>query len=344
MKADRLLTIILLLQTHRRLTASDLARRLEVSCRTIHRDMDALSAAGVPVAADRGAQGGWTLDPAWKTDLTGLDAHELDALFLAPPPRLLAHLQLGPAADRVASKLLLALPRAQRSQAQAARQRLHIDLDGWYNHTEELPLLPIVQQAIWRERQLEMRYRTPGRGSSVRVVDPLGLVLKGVVWYLVARWNDDYRTFRLSRVEEARVLDSGCTRPADFDLAAHWSQASQAFRERLPNYKATLRVHPDAACWLRGSGLWRVEHMEPPDGDGWIVLRLAIGHFEEACFLALGLGPNGEVLSPPALREAVRARAGQVVAHYDPTPPTGAHQASRTDARPALSASTNTSR
>lgn len=355
MRADRLLSIILLLQSHRRLTGGDLARRLEVSARTIHRDMDALSAAGVPVAADRGANGGWTLDPAWKTDLTGFDAREVEALFLAPPPRLLANLHLGPAADRAMSKLLLALPTGQRSRARAARQRLHIDLDGWYSSPEELPVLPIVQQALWRERQLEIRYRTPGRGSSTRVVDPLGLVVKGAVWYLVARWNQEYRTFRVSRLENATVLDSACVRPDDFDLAEHWSRSSQAFRERLPQYKATLRVHPDAACWLRGSAMWRVEHVEPPDADGWVVMRLGFGHLEEASFLALGLGPKGEVLSPPALREAVCARALSVIErHRAPaTPSTStsstttsptAMQPRRTAVPRARSASTGISR
>ncbi len=345
MRADRLLSIILLLQSHRRLTGGDLARRLEVSARTIHRDMDALSAAGVPVAADRGAHGGWTLDPAWKTDLTGLDARELDALFLAPPPRLLANLHLGPAADRAMSKLLLALPTGQRSRARAIRQRLHIDLDGWYNAPEDLPVLPIVQQALWRERQLEIVYRTPGRGTSTRVVDPLGLVIKGAVWYLVALWNAEHRTFRLSRVEAATVLDAVATRPNDFDLAEYWSRSSQAFRERLPQYKATLRVHPDAACWMRGSPMWRVEHLEAPDADGWVVMRLGFGHVKEACFLALGLGPQGEVLSPPALRDAVCAQALGVIHRYRPEAmPTTTMRRRRTDARRARLASTGISR
>ncbi len=347
MRADRLLSIILLLQSHRRLTGGDLARRLEVSVRTIHRDMDALSAAGVPVLADRGAHGGWTLDPAWKTDLTGLDARELDALFLALPPKLLANLHLGPAADRAMSKLLLALPTGQRSRARAMRQRLHIDLDGWYQSTEDLPVLPIVQQALWRERQLEIVYRTPGRGTSTRVVDPLGLVIKGAVWYLVASWNAESRTFRMSRVETATVLEAPAARPTEFNLAEYWSRSAQAFRDRLPQYKATLRVHPDAACWMRGSSLWRVEGMEPPDTDGWVVMRLAFGHLREACFLALGLGGHGEVLSPPSLRDAVGAQARDVVERYGApvqvatvTTP----ESPRTAARPARSGSTGISR
>jgi len=345
MRADRLLSIILLLQSHRRLTGGELARRLEVSARTIHRDMDALSVAGVPVTADRGARGGWVLDPAWKTDLTGLDARDLDALFLAPPPRLLANLHLGPAADRAMSKLLLALPTGQRSRARAIRQRLHIDLDGWYKSPEDLPVLPIVQQALWRERQLEIVYRTPGRGTSTRAVDPLGLVIKGAVWYLVALWNGEHRTFRLSRVEAATVLDTAAARPTDFDLAEYWSKSSQAFRDRLPQYKATLRVHPDAACWMRDSALWNVEHIEPPDADGWIVMRVGFGHIREACFLALGLGSHGEVLSPAALREAVCAQARDVIDRYrtSETPATTT-QLRRTDARPARSASTGISR
>lgn len=346
MRADRLLSIILLLQSHRRLTGTELARRLEVSARTIHRDMDALSAAGVPVAADRGARGGWTLDPAWKTDLTGLDARELDALFLAPPPRLLANLQLGPAADRAMSKLLLALPIGQRSRARAMRQRLHIDLDGWYTSPEELPVLPIVQQALWRERQLEIVYRTPGRGASTRTIDPLGLVIKGAIWYLVAQYNGEQRTFRVSRVEAARILDTPADRPAQFDLAEYWSKSAQAFRDRLPQYRATLRVDPDAACWMRGSPMWNVEHVEAPDADGWVVMRVCFGHFREACFLALGLGSHGEVLSPQALRDAVRAQAQEVLDRYGTERPPGTKpiQPQRSNVPPAGSMAAGASR
>jgi predicted DNA-binding transcriptional regulator YafY len=345
MRADRLLSIILLLQSHRRLSGRELARRLEVSVRTIHRDMDALSAAGVPVSADRGARGGWTLDPAWKTDLTGLDARELDAIFLAPPPRLLASLHLGPAAERAVSKLLLALPSEQRSRARAMRQRLHIDLDGWYASPEELPVLPIVQQALWRERQLEIVYRTPGRGTSTRTIDPLGLVIKGTTWYLVAQFNGEHRTFRVSRVEAARVLDTPAARPASFDLAEYWSQSAQAFRDGLPQYKATLRVNPDAACWMRGSPMWNVERAEAPDADGWVVMDVSFGHLREACFLALGLGSHGEVLSPPALREAVLEQARSLIDRYrGREAPQEPLRRPRTDARSARSASTGISR
>lgn len=183
MRADRLLSILMLLQVHSRLTARNLAERLEVSERTILRDMDALSTAGVPVVAERGKGGGWGLLESYQTTLTGLNLAEIQALFLPKPTHLLANLGWSQAFEAALLKLLAALPAANRSQAEAVSQRIHVDPTGWHHWEEEMSTFPILQAAIWQERQLDLDYQR-GNGTTVqRLVNPLGLVAKGRIWY-----------------------------------------------------------------------------------------------------------------------------------------------------------------
>ncbi len=226
MKADRLVPALLLLQARGRLAGRELAQRLEVSLRTVHRDMEALSAAGVPVFALRGSRGGWQLEEDWRTRVPGLDEAELRALLMAQP-RVLGDVRLARAAERALDKLMAALPVSLREQAASIRQRLHVDTTGWGGVPENLSMLPIVQDAVARDRKLAIRYRPAGRERVERTVDPLGLVAKGGTWYLVARTPDGFRTYRVSRIEEARLLDQPSERPADFDLATYWRSSTE---------------------------------------------------------------------------------------------------------------------
>jgi predicted DNA-binding transcriptional regulator YafY len=304
-RADRLLSTLLLLQAHGRLTGRELAKRLEVSLRTVHRDMEALSASGVPVFALRGSQGGWQLEEGWRTRVPGLDEAELRALLMAQP-RVLGDPRLARAAERALDKLMAALPTSLRGQAASIRQRLHVDTTGWRGVPESLAMLPIVQDAVARDRKLAIKYRAPRQERVERTVDPLGLVAKGGTWYLVARTADGFRTYRVSRIEDARLLDRPAERPADFDLAAYWQAATEELRKR-PRYEATLRLEPRAAESLRA---WRntdpVEGAEP-DGEGWVTLRLEFEDEEQARFFALGLSPQVDVLAPLPLRARVAA-------------------------------------
>jgi len=220
MRADRLLSALLLLQAHGRLTSRELAKRLEVSERTMHRDMEALSASGVPVFAMRGSQGGWQLDEGWRTQVPGLDEAELRA-FLMAQPQVVGDERLVRAAERALAKLTAALPVSLREKAASIRQRLHVDTTRWYGTIENLSRLPVVQDAVSRDRKLKIIYRRDGHEVAERIVDPLGLVAKGSVWYLVAHTPRGFRTYRVSRIEEATVLDQPCERPPDFDLPAY---------------------------------------------------------------------------------------------------------------------------
>lgn len=317
MRADRLLSILLLLQVNRRMTARELARRLEVSERTIHRDMEALSVAGVPVTSERGAHGGWSLIDGYKTNLTGLAGAEVQALFVPGPARLLADLNLGKASESALVKLLASLPEVSRRDAEYARQRIHVDVTGWGRAEESVPSLRIVQDAVWQGRKLSFDYGQEDCGASARTADPLGLVAKGSVWYLVASVNGEVRSYRVSRVRSAVMLDEPCDRPEGFDLAAHWEESSRKFRDNFPRFYATFRAHPSVVNRMHlARAFARVEEVGEADEEGWPRVRMRFQFAEEACEFALGFGARVEIVEPAELRAKVVEMAEGLVAFY----------------------------
>lgn len=317
MRADRLISIMLLLQVHRRMTARELANRLEVSERTIHRDMDALSAAGIPVYAERGSAGGWALMEEYRTNLTGLNKEEIQALFLINPSRLLADLGMDKASDAAHIKLRAALPSMSRDVAEYARQRIYVDSTGWNNSGESFPHLPTLQEAIWKERKLRLTYQRGQCSAVERLVDPLGLVAKGSVWYLVAAVEGEPRSYRVSRIQDAQVLDEQCARPDGFDLASYWERSTVSFKANLPRYQATVRVSPAIFPRIGYAGRFaRIERTEEPDEDGWVKVSIRFDVEEVACEYVLGFGAQIEVLEPEALREKVIASAESVISFY----------------------------
>lgn len=319
MRADRLLSIMLLLQIYRRLTAGELARRLEVSERTIHRDMEALSAAGVPVLAERGAGGGWALAEGYRTNLTGLNEAEVQTLFAGVPARLLADLNLEKTSEAARVKLLAALPEASRAGAEYARQRIHVDVSGWGAAAEASPHLHTIQEAVWQGRRLHLTYeRDCGAEAAGRLVDPLGLVAKGGVWYLVAKAAGEVRSYRVSRVTAARLSDEPCERPEGFDLAAYWSASVARFKSDVPRFDATFRAHQSVLHLMKYAGRFsRVESVGEPDAEGWAVVRMRFQFEEDACGIALGFGTRVQVVEPERLRDKVLEMAREVVAFYE---------------------------
>jgi len=291
MRADRLLSILLQLQHHGRITSRDLAKRLQVSERTIHRDMSSLGSAGVPVVAERGARGGWTLMDGYRKNLTGLSDAELQALFVTRPEKLLADLHL-------------VLPKLN---PELARQRIYIDITGWNRSNESVPHLPMLQDAVWRERKLRIHY-----GDEIcpveRVVDPLGLVAKGSIWYLVAHIDGDFRSYRVSRVREATILNETFIRPADFDLETFWGTASARFKERLPRFNVVVRASGFAVEWLR-----RMIRFGAIDDISDDRVRLHFDSEEVARAVLLGMADQVEVLEPTALRESIVESARNIV-------------------------------
>ncbi len=308
MKSDRLLSVLLLLQAKGRATERELADQLEVSQRTIHRDLEALSAARVPVVALRGSNGGWELEKGWRTQVPGLDESELRALLMAQP-RVVGHPRLAAAAESALNKLMAALPGPMRVQAAAMRERLHVDATGWRGSGEDLSMLTVVQDAVARERKLAFDYTRADGQKAPRTVDPLGLVAKGLSWYLVAHSANGMRTYRVSRMEKVTVLASGFERPARFDLAEHWKKSTAEFQKQRRNYAAVLSVTPEAARRLQG---WYETRPAVAKGVGSadrLTLEVDLEAEGLARFVVLGLGSGVEVVEPAALREWVIAEA-----------------------------------
>jgi predicted DNA-binding transcriptional regulator YafY len=319
MRASRLVSLLLLLQARGQLTAAALARELEVSVRTVHRDVEALAESGVPIYADRGPHGGIRLVDGYRTRLTGLTADEAEALFLSGLPGPAAELGLGTVVAAARLKVLAALPSELRSRATRLVERFHLDAAGWFQADEPVPNLGVLSEAVWEGRRVEVEYRR-GEGTVTRRLEPLGLVLKAGVWYLVAASDDQPRTYRVSRVAAARALDERFERPAGFDLAAFWAESSAAYEREAPRIDVTVRVQPERLGRLRGAVGSRVveaaERLSDPDPDGWLRLRISMEWPDEAAAQLLAAGSSIEVLEPVEIRDRLLASARRIVECY----------------------------
>jgi predicted DNA-binding transcriptional regulator YafY len=324
MRASRLLTILMTLQTRGLVTASELARELEVSVRTVYRDIEALGAAGVPVFAERGPVGGYRLLDGFRTRINGLTADEADALFLAGLPGPAAELGLGAVVASARLKVRAGLPTELGERVGRAHERFHLDAPGWHREADRSPELARLAGAVWTDRRVRVRYRR-WVGEVTRDLEPYGLVLKAGAWYLVARTTEEGarrdRTYRVVRIQWLEVLDEVFDRDRDFDLPAYWEASSEQFAERLHP------VHADVLLTERARGIVRQlfgvhvgdtveESAGEPLSDGRIRARFPIETIEVAALDLLRLGPDVEVLAPPELRDAVAATARATAARY----------------------------
>jgi predicted DNA-binding transcriptional regulator YafY len=319
MRASRLLAILMLLQTRGRMTAEALAAEFEISVRTIYRDIDQLSAASVPVYADRGPNGGFALLEGYRTQLTGLTPAEAETLFLAGLPGPAAELGLGGVLAAAQLKLTAALPERARASARRVAERVHLDPVGWFRSTEEARLLPTIAHAVLDERVLQVRYRM-GASAVSRRLRPLGLVLKAGVWYLVAQVGEQTRTYRIAQMLEASPSDERFTRPRGFDLAAAWSSAARAYERGVYRGNAVVRLSPAGLRGLAALGApvarAAAETAEPADKTGWRRAAIPIESVEQAAADLIRLGTEIEVLEPAALRKRLAAFAEAVARLY----------------------------
>lgn len=305
------MSLLLLLQTRGRMTATELARELEVSVRTVYRDVESLSAAGVPVYADRGPAGGYQLLDGYRTRLTGLTSEEAEALFLAGVPGPAAALGLGTVLAAAQLKLMAALPPELRSRADRIRERFHLDAPGWFRQSEPPERLATIAAAVWDQQRLAVTYRRWNGTDVRRTLEPLGIVLKAGVWYVVANATGEPaggpRTYRASRVLDVGTLDDRFDRPAGFDLADYWLAWTERLRGVLFRGEATVRLAPRAVelGFLLGPVVGRAIRAAAgtPDGDGWVTAVIPIESVEHALHDLLRFGPDAEVLEPPELRE-----------------------------------------
>jgi predicted DNA-binding transcriptional regulator YafY len=322
MRASRLVSIILLLQARGQLTAGQLAAELEVSVRTIYRDVGSLQAAGIPLYGDAGPAGGYQLVAGYRTRLTGMTAAEAEALALAGIPGPAAELGLGGVLAAAQLKLDAALPAEMRSRAALVRERFHLDAPGWYHDGDAVPLLSEIADTVWKQQRIDVRYRRWRAPTDVtRRLDPHGLVLKAGKWYLVAGDDQGMRTYRISQILDLAVLAETFERAADFDLAEYWTAGISEFRAGLLQGHATIRLSP--AGRDRAVALYNAETIRalratasPPDQDGWVTAIVPIESAENAQSEFLRLGADVEIIEPPELRARISDVARGLAAIY----------------------------
>lgn len=314
--------MVLLLQTRASMTAAELARELEVSERTITRDAQALSEAGVPVYADRGRAGGYRLVGGYRTRLTGLARSEAEALFLSGVPGALREMGLQDTASAARLKVSAALLPSVRDASRTAAQRFHLDAPAWFTEPRTPELLPSVANAVWDDRPVLARYRR-GESEVERTLEPYGLVLKAGVWYLCARVADA-EAFRVYRIDRFTAVDLGgerFRRDDGFDLPAFWEERSEEFARSVLRSEVVVRLSPEGVRQLPYA-LDPVSAKEglgtsgAPDGRGWVTLTLPLESEEVARVQLRGLGPEVEVLAPAALRERCAEDAAGSAALY----------------------------
>ncbi|MDH4442340.1 MAG: YafY family protein [Rhizobium sp.] len=321
MRASRLINILTTLQARGLVTAEALADENEVSVRTIYRDIDALSLSGIPVYSERGSDGGYRLLDGYRIRLNGVSPAEAQAMFLSGVPGAAADLGLGSLMAGAQKKLTAALPEDLRESARRMQSKFHLDAPTWLAEGEQPIYLPAIADAVWNSKRIRMRYRS-WKAEKNRVAEPLGIVMKGGAWYLVARVDDTARTYRISRVLDLIVTEDRFDGPKDFDLSAYWDENTRRLeRELYPNW-ATIRVSP----W----GLKEIEHMAPPyvranlelsddvDERGWRTARLPVAQERMAVSEMLRLGTEVEVIEPLDLRRAMQDAVQSLMARYAP--------------------------
>lgn len=319
MRADRLLSIMLLLNANGRMTALDLSEQLEVSERTIYRDLDALTTAGIPVFAQSGTNGGIYLDEDYRVSLTALSHQELQALFVSADSGALDAIGLRQSGAML--KLFASLPSRQQSEVERLRQRLHIDPANWFQVVDPPRFLPLLQQAVWEDRRIRTHYQPVETADGDRVLDAYALVAKANIWYLVAKppeaETSKMRNFRVARVEALELLDEHFERDPAFDLAVYWRESCENFERESsvthPLYQVILRVHPEMFWYFPGYMEGFYEKVGQPDDEGWQTVRARFADLYDARTRVLGLGAMADVIEPDEVREGVIQTAKAIV-------------------------------
>jgi len=303
--------------------ADDLAEELEVSVRTIYRDVTALSTAGVPVYSERGPGGGIALVERYRTDLTGLNKDEARAIFMLRIPAPLDELGFGNELKAAMYKLAAALPSTHREDEESIRQRIHLDWVPWFHERESQPYLQIIQQAVWENKLLELKYLTEGGewlGTLKARVAPYGLVAKAGVWYLICERDAHMAVIRISWVQEARILEDEFQRSTEFNLGTFWRVWRSKYEADRHSFSVMARVSPIVAGNLNfpfGENVrGEIDQTQPPDADGWRLMSLHFETFEKARAQLLALGGAIEVLEPLALRMSIADYGNQISGLY----------------------------
>lgn len=315
MRASRLLSILIVLQARGRVSAEALARELEVSVRTVYRDIDQLGTAGVPVYSERGRHGGFALLGGYRTDLTGLDSNEAGAVSLIGAAQAAMDLGLGADATAARLKILASLPLGGGKLAERIAARFHLDPAPWYSRPTPPPALRQLAEAVWSDRQVRMTYES-WQKITKRTISPLGLVMKAGAWYVAGAVDSTIRIYRVDAIREFRATDAPAERPRNFDLAKFWTDAAKSFETRLRGEPARVRLSPDGVKLLRdvnpaAAHAVAEQHPSPPE-NSWIEAKIFVERLPHAVREILRMGAEMEVLEPPELRAAVAEEARRI--------------------------------
>ncbi|WP_339266206.1 YafY family protein [Paenibacillus sp. FSL R5-0470] len=316
MRADRLLSILLLLQNRGKMTSRELAQTLEVSERTVFRDMEALSTAGIPILAERGREGGWMLTEGYRTSLTGMKPQEIGSLLLSADASIMKDLGIQDDYSSALLKLEAASSHRLSNPANYLSERVHIDGASWHPSDETYPFLSVLQRALWEDRKVKITYLRSNE-TTVRFIEPLGLVAKRGVWYLVAKSKEELRTFRVSRLVNVEETHEWFKRPDDFDLKQYWEESTTAFKAALPKYQVKLRVRTSVLKELQRERFVSVQLIEPTSNAKWVNVDAEFNTIESACRIILSFSPSVIVLSPQELLEMVKSAIAKISAIYE---------------------------
>ena len=321
MRADRLLSMLLMLQARGRMTAQDIAEELEVSERTVYRDIDALCIAGIPICTQSGTNGGVFLDEHYRVTLHGLSKDQVLSLFASKEAGPLADIGMARAAKDSLLNLFNTLPAPHQQEVERMRQRFHIDPAGWFSVGEDAEMLRLLQDAVWGDYQIEMTYHAIGYDPRILTVDAYALVSKADKWYLIGRKaNGEYRTYRLTRIHDLHLLQIQFQRDPAFDLVEYWQSSRQQFYAQMsdiyPQYFATLRVHTEMFWYV--ASFFEGRFQQIGESEGWLTIEVEFSNAGEARTHVMAMGTQVEIIAPEALRDEVLAQAQALIAHYAP--------------------------
>ncbi|WP_281974338.1 helix-turn-helix transcriptional regulator [Halobacillus litoralis] len=319
MKAERLIKILLLLQHGEIISTREMAEELEVSERTVHRDMESLSAAGIPVYAERGKAGGWKLVDNWKQRLSWLKEKEMLSLFLPHAEKIMNDLNMDISSKDIRDKLMLSLPEGAKQSAVNLWERIYVDMGTWKNSTNEMnPAMKVMKEAVMNNKKVTISYKKANGEIRDSIVKPLGLVAKSSNWYVIAlNQQDEFRSYKVTRIIEGEIMDEDFNRPSDFKLSDHWEQSKKQFMQSLPEFQVKVNVSPFAHQRIKFTGRFvQAEYEGMTTENGWTELGLIFNTEEEAVNYIVGFGNQVRILSPLDLIDKVTDRAKEIIDLY----------------------------
>ncbi|MEC3883598.1 YafY family protein [Halobacillus sp. HZG1] len=320
MKAERLIKVLLLLQHGEVISTREISKELEVSERTVHRDMESLSAAGIPIYSERGPAGGWRLVDDWKQKLSWLKEKEMMSLFLPHAEKIINDLNMGVSSKKIRDKLLLSFPEETKQSVVKLWERIHVDMGTWKNtQVEANKAMEVMKEAVMNNKKTTINYQKANGEVKEYIIKPLGLVAKSSSWYVVAlNKQDEFRSYKINRVIDCVLTDEDFTRPMNFNLSEHWEESKKQFMHSLPKFRVNVKVSSFAHKRIMFSGRFvQTTDNEKITKNDWADLELTFNTEDEAVNFIVGFGNDVKIISPMDLIKKVTDRAREIIDLYE---------------------------